>query len=311
VENYSSIGAPTFSVVIPLYQKRHRIETCLASIRAQTCFPLEIIVVDDGSTDGGGDVVQKIGGDWVRYVRQTNQGVSAARNAGIVLARGSHIALIDADDTWNSNHLAVLMRLAARHPEASIIGTSWSENGKVIGNKEVNAGDQVIDLDYFLLCSANGLPPFWSSAVAIRKSVICDAPLFPVGSRIAEDQDAWLTLLALGVGFKSSEVTADYFYDNVSPTVTTVRAADFDSVIFTKWSVRTCYDSKYYWKFVAAHRLYTLQRHIGHSPNGLLLKYLLQTKTGFLPLSRLIILTRILLDQARRWCSPHSSRETT
>jgi len=307
MESCSPTGDPTFSVVIPLYQKRHRIETCLASIRTQTYFPLEIIVVDDGSTDGGGDVVQKIGDDWVRYVRQTNQGVSAARNAGIALARGSHIALIDADDTWSNNHLAVLAQLAARHPEASIIGTCWSENGRVINNKDVNTGDQVIDLDHFLRCSADGFPPFCSSAVAIRKSVIGDAPLFPVGSRIAEDQDAWLTLLALGVGFKSSEVTADYFYDNVSPSVAKARAADFDSVIFTKWSTRTCYNSNHYWEFVASHRLYTLERHIGHTSNGLLLKYLLQTKTRFQPLRRLKILIRILLDQARDWCIPRSS----
>lgn len=297
MKNEVSIDRPTFSVVIPLYQKRHRIEACLASIQAQTYPPMEVIVVDDGSTDDGGDVVQKIGAGWVRYVRQTNQGVSVARNVGTELATGSYVALIDADDTWRCNHLDTLASLAAKYPDAPIVGTSWAGDGCTTAIRDANAEEKVVDLEYFLYHSANGQPPFWSSAVGIRTASVIDSTVFPIGSRIAEDQDAWLTLLTLGVGFKSTVITADYYVDTQNPTIARARLEDFDSVIFTKWSRRECYPSKSYWAFVAAHRLYTLERHIGHTPNKLLLRHLLQTKSTRQLGRRIKILIRILHDQ--------------
>lgn len=286
--------APTFSVVIPLYQKRHRIEACLASVRSQTLQPQEVIVVDDGSTDGGGELVKEIGGGWVRYVRQANQGVSAARNAGVKLARASHVAFLDADDTWRENHLQTLSALATRHPDAAILGTGWLEKWRPPHDDAIGPGDTVIDLEFYLKRTVENFTPFWTSAVGIRKSAVRTDELFPIGSRVAEDQDAWLYMLSQGTGVRSAEITAEYFLDEICPTVAKPKPEDFGSVIFTKWSENACYDSKSYWEFVASHRLYTIERHVGHSANSLLIRHLLNTKTTAQPIRRLKIILRII-----------------
>lgn len=287
---------PTISVVIPLYQKRHRIETCLESVKAQTVPPFEVIVVDDGSTDGGGDLVQSFCADWVRYVRQENQGVSAARNRGIALSGGSHIAFLDADDAWCSDHIETIAHLAGKYPHTPIIGTNWSGNGSSANTGQIGQLDEIIDLDCFLQRASDGFPPYWTSAVAINKHFVGVKPLFPVGSRIAEDLDAWLQLLMRGHGYRVSKVTAYYHDDTVSSCIARARPEDFESVIFTKWSEGECYPSQFYWRFVEAHRLFTIQRHIGYAPVTILLRLLFEGKSSAFPLRRFGIVLRMMLQ---------------
>lgn len=92
------------SVIIPVYNGAEFIGEALASVRGQAYTPLEIIVVDDGSTDNTAQVVQALGVD-IRYVYQQNQGPAAARNHGLALAHGELIAFLDADDLWPADKL--------------------------------------------------------------------------------------------------------------------------------------------------------------------------------------------------------------
>jgi glycosyltransferase involved in cell wall biosynthesis len=88
------------SVIIPTYNRRELVQRALRSVLAQTAPVDEIIVVDDGSTDGTGEALAAAFGDRIVYVRQANAGVSAARNRGLSMARGRFITLLDSDDEW-------------------------------------------------------------------------------------------------------------------------------------------------------------------------------------------------------------------
>ena len=97
---------PAVSVVIPLYNKAAYVRRAINSVFDQSFDDLEIIVVDDGSTDGGGEVVAAIEDPRLRLIRQANAGVAAARNVAVGAARGRWVAFLDADDTWRPDRLA-------------------------------------------------------------------------------------------------------------------------------------------------------------------------------------------------------------
>jgi glycosyltransferase involved in cell wall biosynthesis len=101
-------SAPKVSVVLPVYNGARMLDEAVSSVRQQASTPLEIVIVDDGSTDDTPAVAAALG-DGVRYVRQEHQGPAAARNAGIRVSRGEFIAFIDADDLWVDRHVAILL----------------------------------------------------------------------------------------------------------------------------------------------------------------------------------------------------------
>ncbi len=96
---------PKVSVVIPTYERAGKVQDAIKSVLAQTFSDLEVIVVDDGSTDGTGRILREKFGDRIRYYEQANQGVSVARNRGIEEARGEWIAFLDSDDLWEKEKL--------------------------------------------------------------------------------------------------------------------------------------------------------------------------------------------------------------
>ena len=102
-----------FSIVIPLYNKGKYIADTMASVLSQTYADFEVIVVDDGSTDNGADIVKSIPDERVMYCRKANGGVSSARNYGVARACGSWIYFLDADDIMAPNALEVFSRAIA------------------------------------------------------------------------------------------------------------------------------------------------------------------------------------------------------
>src|SRR4030042_4018515 len=98
---------PTVSVIIPTYNYAHFLFEAVKSVLDQTYKDFELIIIDDGSTDNTKDVVDNImkKSNVIRYFYQVNQGLSAARNHGIRVAKGEYIALLDADDIWSDKFL--------------------------------------------------------------------------------------------------------------------------------------------------------------------------------------------------------------
>ena len=112
----------TVSVVIPLYNAAEVIGETIQSALAQTWTDREILVIDDGSTDGSAEVVKTFG-DQVRYYAFENGGVAKARNRGIALARGRYIALLDHDDLWAPTKLERQVEVLEAHPEVGLVIT--------------------------------------------------------------------------------------------------------------------------------------------------------------------------------------------
>ena len=112
---------PLVSVVIPTFNCAKYILSALDSVLAQTYRPIEVIVVDDGSTDGTTDIIRNYTD--VRYYYQFNQGVSVARNVGIEAAHGEFIAFLDADDCWKNNKLKVQINFMLKYPEFGYTST--------------------------------------------------------------------------------------------------------------------------------------------------------------------------------------------
>lgn len=93
------------SIIIPVYNREHYLAEAIESVLAQTYRPIEIIVVDDGSTDGTADVARRFS-ETVRYFYQTNSGCGASRNTGIKKGVGSFLSFLDSDDLWVEEKLS-------------------------------------------------------------------------------------------------------------------------------------------------------------------------------------------------------------
>ena len=109
------------SVIIPTYNRENTIKESIDSVLNQTYKDIELIVVDDGSTDGTAGVVGSIKDGRLKYIQQENGGACVARNKGVSMARGEYIAFQDSDDTWSLDKLEKQVSVLENHTEADIV----------------------------------------------------------------------------------------------------------------------------------------------------------------------------------------------
>ena len=197
---------PTISVIIPAYNRAVFLKEALESVFAQTYTNYEVIVIDDGSTDNTEDVVSKLlaeqpeTADKVRYIKQANAGVSAARNHGIFEASGEWIAFLDSDDLWFPEKLEKQMAFLDEHPTAgAVCGLTYHyQDGQIQKNK-----DGMILYHPHPLDRATSVLPFElfatqyyvdTCSVLVRKTVLYKAGLFECGIKIGEDFCLWVKI---------------------------------------------------------------------------------------------------------------------
>jgi glycosyltransferase involved in cell wall biosynthesis len=124
------------SIIIPTYNRRSFVSEAIRSVLEQTYESVELIVVDDGSTDDTAKYVESLSAD-IQLIQQRNRGPSAARNAGIRAASGKFIAFLDSDDRWLPHKLAIQMNYMQANPDAVVCYTDeiWIRNGRRVNQK--------------------------------------------------------------------------------------------------------------------------------------------------------------------------------
>lgn len=221
---------PFFSVVIPLYNKERHIRNTIKSVLSQTFQDFEIVVVNDGSKDNSADIVEKLSDDRIRIIHQDNAGVSAARNKGIKKSKARHIALLDADDLWLSNHLEDIAKLIFSFPQAGIYATAYKvRNFNGIDNdiRIYGLQDEVIStlVPSYFKSAANGDNLVCSSAVCIPKSIFEDNNIwFPVGEKYGEDQYVWARIAVQYSVAYCTNPSAIYDHGAENNTITAIQS---------------------------------------------------------------------------------------
>lgn len=114
-----SMKKPMVSVIIPTHNRAHTLRNTIQSVLNQTYQDIEVVVIDDGSTDSTSDLIKESFPS-ITYIKQSNQGVSVARNVGIRMARGRYVAFVDSDDLWSPDKLRIQVNDLEAHPECSI-----------------------------------------------------------------------------------------------------------------------------------------------------------------------------------------------
>jgi len=188
---------PTISVVVPAYNEERYIAEALDAIFAQTVAPLEVIVVDDGSTDGTLEVVRPYE-NRVRVIQQENRGCPGAFDTGFREATGDFVALCPADDVWEPRKLEWQREALARHPEVDVAFGAAERFGLASGDHARPPRDGVLDGAWF----ARQMYPrnlIADPSAVVRRSLYLD--LGGYEPLVGEDYEFWMRALAAGATF--------------------------------------------------------------------------------------------------------------
>lgn len=170
------------SVVMPVYNGEKFLESAIHHVKSQNYYPIEIIVIDDGSTDNTAEVAAKFK-DSIRYVYQENSGPAAARNQGIKIAKGDAIAFLDVDDLWSEDTLKIKANYLAEHPSVEIV-QGLIQQIKIPETPEKNqASFEIVSKPYQFINLGSGI---------YRKSVFDKIGLLDETLNYAEDYDWFL-----------------------------------------------------------------------------------------------------------------------
>jgi glycosyltransferase involved in cell wall biosynthesis len=198
-----------FSVVIAAHNAARTLPSTVRSVLAQTSPDFEIIVVDDGSTDGTNEALHGVRDDRITYIRQANLGPAAARNAGIERASGVYVCLLDSDDLWLPDYLETMGAALASDKSAGLAYTdAWRlddvtrrvlRRTSMSGSRPPRQPPAQRDALLLALLERN----FVYNSATIRRRVLDDVGGFKTFTR-SEDYELWLRIAASGARFVSA-----------------------------------------------------------------------------------------------------------
>ncbi|MFZ7127492.1 MAG: glycosyltransferase family 2 protein [Desulfobacterales bacterium] len=199
------------SVIIPAYNRERFIDRAVRSVLDQAYASLEIIVVDDGSTDRTASVVHRLAREHasIRYVpNRRSKGPSGARNTGLLSARGDYVAFLDSDDTWSGGHLSEGLQFLEAHPDVKVVFGNFSvidsDSGRPLydffdrkhllpqmGTRDAGGGFSIISEDLFSVLMKEN---FFHVGGAIIRAGAMGQILFDESVRFSEDRDLAIRL---------------------------------------------------------------------------------------------------------------------
>lgn len=187
---------PEISVIIPLFNKKAHIARALNSVLTQTFTNFEIIVVNDGSTDGSEKIVEKYTDSRITLINQKNQGVSVARNNGVGVSKSNLIAFLDADDEWLPTYLETILRLRSKYPQAGIYATGYTvcfpNNVRRIKKTwGIEKDWEGVVSSIFRIAAMDGYFCGCTPSTVIPKDVFLLQGGFKIGAQLGEDIDLW------------------------------------------------------------------------------------------------------------------------
>ena len=203
---------PLVSVVIPVYNGSRYLREAIDSVLAQTYERVEVIAVDDGSTDDSPAILESYG-DRIRVIRQQNQGVGAARNAGVVAAHGEFVGFLDQDDIWRPHKLIRQIEEIEKNPDIGLVHSEVEHfdeiQGRTIERFNEDRSDLLVGDCYEQLLLGNGI---FNCSVLVRRNVIEEAGMFDTNicGNTVQDYDLWLRCARLTKFAYCSEELAVY-----------------------------------------------------------------------------------------------------
>lgn len=201
-----------FTVVIPLFNKAGYVQRALDSVFAQTVAPSEILVINDGSTDGGDAIARRQADPRVRVIDQPNRGVSVARNVGLEAAREPFVAFLDADDCWRPGLVAAMQAAIEAVPGAVLYAAGFEHVADGVPRRRFAvAGPPAAgprEVDFFATCR-RGHPLHMSTTVVDRSAALA-AGGFPEGVAFCEDWIFWCRMALQGRVVLMPEILCDY-----------------------------------------------------------------------------------------------------
>lgn len=214
-----------FSVIIPVYNKKPHIKRCINSVLNQTYSQYEIIIIDDNSTDGSFEEIQKYNDPRIQVFRRSEPGPGgyAARNLGIEKAKYDWIAFLDADDEWYPNHLEKVSSVINKVHESGIIGAGFksiSENKEIIQPYYIQnktQGVHRVTLVDFLEIYLRNQRYCNTSVTVVKKKILKEVGGFPDGkTNKGGDLYTWIKVFSICDGFWSPHIGANTYHNAIN-----------------------------------------------------------------------------------------------